>query len=1332
MFKKLKDKLAEEVKSSPQRIQQFAQAAQAAVTSASSSISDITNNDLFSIGDSDSQKTGSTSAKPQQSAHVKDAFQDISLSSQAAMSLAATTDPFDGPPNSDVTDNQRQRRLSNSSFASDVSFKLPSYESTSMYHLQSDMDVSASEAEERGLASPGGISLERVTKEQLYAAYRRTQDKYGRYRTRYADLARHYKLLERDNAKARSVLVETQDKALRRISELREQCGLEQSAKAHLERALQMDIDEKNIKIETLTTKIKLLQSNNGTEETENSSSEDTNTDKNLNSDAQLIDLTGENDAQGHTETVASEISGLNIKIEKMEQLLNKYKESLKGLKEKNSHLTTELQVVTNDLQNKTKENEQLKITTDLLTESRQKIQELKDINEELQNKINTYDFSKSREISTLETDFEKAKEKIKQLQNKIDTFNKREEDYAISLAENKLSIHKELESKETEIKSLKDSLSTATQEVQSLNIVVNDYKNKIRCLEDDKSKLNSDINELNVLKSKLLENENELKELKQKCQTYEQSKAKRDEEYKCLELQCKQETAEKLAVLDRNAYLENRNKQISEDNAKVTNNLTMLQNELQEYKNIKSHDIEETNAVKDEISNELNIWKDKCKSLELEIQEERVELAKLQTEIEKLLTNYDLAQEENSKLNTMVKQIKSDNLKLQKDYDMSNKAIKNCIKLKNEISNLRNSFSTIRHETKQLDDFKKEIKTYADEFSHILKSLCHKTEIESLTIQNKTLKDSYSSLEGELNKLKDLYNSASNELNITKEEQLNLQNTFKKNKEELNSITASNQQLQDMNKKLAESCKELESAKTSFDLLNKNLEERENDLMHTNQTLQQRNDHIKLKQDELESLKLDNQVAITKLKEQENISSSIADELSKIKREHEDNLVILKDLKLDKSMLEKSIKELTDENTSLKKNIESLVDNFKTLEKELAAVRLSHTEIEVEKDRLNSFIESFEKNERIKNTVSDSETQTTDDFESLQKQFSIINEENSILKSKCEQIKQEKEELYEKLMSFEQKKIEIECNLDEKTKALENYTSLKSKLAELETQHENLKSEFVQLNRTHDELKSKLSEEAIGQYDSLKKEYDALKDENRRFQSDIEGLQTYLAKISKENSTLNDKLRETIASSENFDSHDSPSTHQDITNLKMEIEYEREKNADLTRQNALLNEENLELKDQVLTQNFVPSLQHKIENSADPIILNDQYNHLLKVKQDLEKKLADSEVMSRSADSNMKQLQENNQKLRSSNDKLERRLDEALVSLRHLHSLQENTELEYLRNILYEYLTGSGTHSVTLAKVLSAVVKFDDKQTQQILQKEKERQGLLRQLGLL
>lgn len=64
------------------------------------------------------------------------------------------------------------------------------------------MEVSASEADDRGL-SGGPATLDRVTKEQLYTAYKRTQERYTKYRNQYGDLARHYKLLERENAKAR-------------------------------------------------------------------------------------------------------------------------------------------------------------------------------------------------------------------------------------------------------------------------------------------------------------------------------------------------------------------------------------------------------------------------------------------------------------------------------------------------------------------------------------------------------------------------------------------------------------------------------------------------------------------------------------------------------------------------------------------------------------------------------------------------------------------------------------------------------------------------------------------------------------------------------------------------------------------------------------------------------------------------------------------------------------------------------------------------------------------------------------------------------------------------
>lgn len=64
------------------------------------------------------------------------------------------------------------------------------------------MDISASEAEEKGFGGTT-VNLDRVTKEDLYFAYRRTRDRCSKYKSQYADLARHYKLLERENSKAR-------------------------------------------------------------------------------------------------------------------------------------------------------------------------------------------------------------------------------------------------------------------------------------------------------------------------------------------------------------------------------------------------------------------------------------------------------------------------------------------------------------------------------------------------------------------------------------------------------------------------------------------------------------------------------------------------------------------------------------------------------------------------------------------------------------------------------------------------------------------------------------------------------------------------------------------------------------------------------------------------------------------------------------------------------------------------------------------------------------------------------------------------------------------------
>lgn len=69
------------------------------------------------------------------------------------------------------------------------------------------------------------------------------------------------------------------------------------------------------------------------------------------------------------------------------------------------------------------------------------------------------------------------------------------------------------------------------------------------------------------------------------------------------------------------------------------------------------------------------------------------------------------------------------------------------------------------------------------------------------------------------------------------------------------------------------------------------------------------------------------------------------------------------------------------------------------------------------------------------------------------------------------------------------------------------------------------------------------------------------------------------------------------------------------------------------------------------------------------------------------------------------------------------------LVKLRH-DSLDESTEIEYLRNILFKYMMGKET--MILAKVIAAVVKFDQEQTAKILKKEEDKLTLVRKISKL
>ena len=62
-------------------------------------------------------------------------------------------------------------------------------------------------------------------------------------------------------------------------------------------------------------------------------------------------------------------------------------------------------------------------------------------------------------------------------------------------------------------------------------------------------------------------------------------------------------------------------------------------------------------------------------------------------------------------------------------------------------------------------------------------------------------------------------------------------------------------------------------------------------------------------------------------------------------------------------------------------------------------------------------------------------------------------------------------------------------------------------------------------------------------------------------------------------------------------------------------------------------------------------------------------------------------------------------------------------------YSLEEATEYEYLKNILYQYMLGK--ESLTLAKVLSTVVKFSPEQMANIVTHEEKKASVLGTLGI-
>ncbi|XP_075683100.1 golgin subfamily A member 4 isoform X2 [Rhinoderma darwinii] len=276
-----------------------------------------------------------------------------------------------------------------------------------------------SEAEDVG-------SHEGLSKEQLFHRLHRMEKSLGNYRGKYSELVTAYRTVQRDKEKLQSILSQSQDKALRRIGELREELQMDQQAKKHLQEEFDASLEEKDQLISVLQTQVILLKQRVGKgqleSETSVAASEPENQSMGQEGD---VDSTPTFDGSGDS---AKTVDSLQVRVKRQENLLQRCKEMIRSHKEKCAQLSSEKEALQNQLE--------------------ERLQELEKIKE-----LHTGDKAK------LITQLRDAKNLIEQL----------EQDKGMVIAETKRQMHETLMMKEEEVSQYRTRVKQLTTKCEKL-----------------------------------------------------------------------------------------------------------------------------------------------------------------------------------------------------------------------------------------------------------------------------------------------------------------------------------------------------------------------------------------------------------------------------------------------------------------------------------------------------------------------------------------------------------------------------------------------------------------------------------------------------------------------------------------------------------------------------------------------------------------------------------------------------------------------------------------------------------------------------------------------
>ncbi|XP_044108636.1 golgin subfamily A member 4 isoform X5 [Neovison vison] len=602
-------------------------------------------------------------------------------------------------------------------------------------------------------------NLDSLSKEQLIQWLRRMERRLSSYKGKCSELVTAYQTLQREKKKLQGILSQSQDKALRRIGELREELQMDQQAKKHLQEEFDASLEEKDQHISVLQTQVSLLKQRlrNGPmnidlpkpfpqmePQAEGVSKENTD------SDIEPVVVDGAS---------AKTLEVLQQRVKRQENLLQRCKETIQSHKEQCALLTSEKEALQEQLDERLQELEKMKGM--VIAETKRQMHETLEMKEEEIAQLR----SRIKQMTTQGEELREQKEKseraaFEELEKALSTAQKTEESRRKMKAEMDEQIKAIEKTREEECSSLQQELSRVKQEVVDVTKKSSEQIAKLQKLHEEE--LASKEQELTKkFQTQERQFQEQMKIALEKSQSEYMKITQEKEQQESLALE-ELELQKKAILMESENKLRDLQQEAETYRTRILELESSLEKSLQESKNQSEDLAVHLEAEKNKHNKEITIMVEKHKA----------ELESLQHQQDALWTE---------KLQVLKQQHQTEMEKLREKHEQEKEIL-----LKDKESLFQAHIEEMNEKTlEKLDVKQTELESLSSELSEVLKTR------EKLEEELSVIKDQADKVKQELEAKLDEQKSHHQQQveSIIKEQEISIQRTEKALKDEINQL---------------------------------------------------------------------------------------------------------------------------------------------------------------------------------------------------------------------------------------------------------------------------------------------------------------------------------------------------------------------------------------------------------------------------------------------------------------------------------------------------------------------------------------------------------------